>query len=297
VENQPPDVPPVESEKQEPESTRAFFKNLFSWFDKATKWKRFRNTRWYIKRGERLFDLSADELSKLKVMGPWTFNVYETVVAAIPAQMLAKIVNFFFPYDPPPPQIPESLSLYQKALFRDINKLAPSVDNFFRPFLVPTLLLAISSIIGWACLRKEDSTRQSRKRSRNAYLYFDGTYGLMPQTIISLAITMLVLSTQRNVDTTVVYLIPIGLLIIVFIYQLYLIYRKIPELLFEVNDYSTASVTTLKSKGSAPWTKYVLSVILLAGPISWIILIGFFLLQVLVLYSLATFRIWLRGPT
>jgi hypothetical protein len=180
MENQPPNsVTPMELGKKEPESTRVFFKGLFSWFDKLTKYKRFRKTRRYIKQGERLFDLSADELSKINAMGPWTFNIYQTMLSAIPAQVVATVLNFFFPYEPPSPQISNSLSLYQKAFLRDYYKLSPSVHNFFRPLIVPTILLAVSSIAGWACLRKEDSTKQSRKRCRNAYLYYDGAYGLM----------------------------------------------------------------------------------------------------------------------
>lgn len=292
MENHSPNsVVPLELEKKEPESTRAFFKGLFSWFDKATKYKRFRKTRQSIKQGERLFDLSADELTKLNVMGPWTFNIYETMLAAIPAQMVVTVLNFFFPYEPSSPQIPKSLSLYQQAFIRDYYKLAPSVHSYFKPLIVPTILLAVSSIAGWACLKKEDSTRQSRKLCRNAYLYYDGAYGLMPQTIISLVITMWDMSVKSNVD--VVYFSPI--LFGALAYQLYVTYHKIPTLLFHLNGYSTSLFLSSHKKFLAPWDKYSYSAMFLAIPLSWLIVWAFQKLELLVLIYLVDFRIWLRG--
>lgn len=290
MENQPPN-------SVEPESTRVFFKGLFSWFDKVTKYKRFRRTRQYIKQGKKLFDLPADELSKINAMGPWTFNIYQTMLAAIPAQIVATVLNFFFPYEPPLRQITKSLSPYQKEFIRDFDKLAPSVHNYFRPLIVPTILLAVSSIAGWACLKKEDSTKQSRKRCRNAYLYYDGAYGLMPQTIISLAITMLAMSNERNVDAGVVYFLLIGLVIGLgaSIYQLYVTDYKIPSLLFHQNGYSTSVFLPSHSKFSAPWGKYGYSTLFLIGPISWLIVWFFHKLEILVLIYLVNFRMWLKG--
>jgi hypothetical protein len=287
----------------EPEPTRTFIKSLFSSFDKVTKWKRFRRTRRYVIKGEKLFDLTGEKLSKLKVMGPWTFNIYETVLVAIPSQILAKVVNFFSPYEDTLLPIPESSSLYEKATIQEINKLAPSVESFFTPLIAPTILLAISSIIGWACLRKEDSTKQSRRRCRNAYLYYDGTYGLLPQTMLSFALTILIISGQRNVENNFFYLISILFLLVAIIYQLNLIYSKIPQLLFQLNDYET-SVPMLNSsepilnssKPQAPWTKYGLSVFFLTGPIAWIIYIVFVLLMILVISILVLIKIWIRGP-
>lgn len=75
------------SPNSEPDSPRAVVKEYFSWFEKITKWKRFRKTRECIKRGEDLFDLSDKELNEFDLMTPFKFNLYETVLAVLPAQI------------------------------------------------------------------------------------------------------------------------------------------------------------------------------------------------------------------
>jgi hypothetical protein len=291
----PPSHASEELEK-EPESTRVFFTSVFSWFDKATKYKRFRKTRRYIKEGKNLFDLSGEELSKLDAMGPWTFKMYETFLAALPSQILGAVLNFFMPYEPSP-QTTGQLSQYQEAFIRNYYKFAPSVDNFIRPGLIPLMLLAVSSIIAWGCLRKEHSTRQSRKRCRNAHLYFDGTYGFIPQIIGTLLLTVLILCYQRGLHSIIVYLLLIILFNVVSIWLLNVTLGTEAVRLFRLNGYATCLPSMMESTDiPAPRAKYFLSFVFIVVPVSYLLLLTYVLVEVLIVIALVMFRLWLRGP-
>ena len=287
---------PTSPAEKDPEPTRVFFTSVFSWFEKATKYKKFRKTRRYIKEGENLFDLSAEDLSKLQAMGPWTFKLYETFLAALPSQVLGVLLDFLIPYKRLPPTN-EQLSQYQEAFIRNYYELAPSVDNFIRPGLIPVVLLAMSSIISWGCLRKEDSTRQSRKRCRNAHLYYDGTYGFIPQTIGTLLLTLIILCYMRGVSSIIVYLALIMLFNVVGIWQINVTLGTEAVRLFRLNGYATCLPALMKSTDiPAPRAKYFLSFVFIAVPASYVLLLAFVLVEVLIVVALVMLRLWLRGP-
>src|SRR5215471_4186152 len=55
---------------------------------------RYLRTRRAILNGEKLFDLSGDELSTRGLMRPLTLNLYKTVLAALPAIAIASFISW-----------------------------------------------------------------------------------------------------------------------------------------------------------------------------------------------------------
>jgi hypothetical protein len=128
----------------EPESTGTYFKSLIVWINKLIKHKRFIETRKRIKNGDNLYDLSSDEIGSLKTMGPWTFNIYESVLAVVPAHLFLKVMDFFFRLSVNTENRVVGNDPYSLALGTEKAKLLPSVEAFFTPFYWPVILLAIT---------------------------------------------------------------------------------------------------------------------------------------------------------
>lgn len=81
------------------------------------------------------------------------------------------------------------------------DKLLRIFDGLFTfvlPFIVPLCLLVLAYTAGWSALRKEDYSKAKSKTSKNAYLYLDGAYGLLPQGITSFSSVTLIELVERG---------------------------------------------------------------------------------------------------
>jgi hypothetical protein len=288
--------------EKESEPTGLFFVSALSWLDKLIKYKRFRRTRRYIKEGQQLFDLPADEISRLEVMGPWSFKTYEIMLAALPGEVIGAIISFIAPYEPSA-QLSDNLSQHQVAFVRDYLRLEPSISKIIWPVYIPTLLLISSSIVSRGSLRKEDSTRQSRKRARNAYLYYDAAYGLGTQTLLSLLLAVMIASYQRGwgFGTTpfspAIYILTIPLFVAAMVNQIYISLGTVANRLFRLNGYATGSRSTVASSLiPAPRFRYVFFVYL-AGYLNILMVAVFVSIEIVALVILVRLRFWIKGSS
>jgi len=236
-------------------------------------------------------------------MGPISFNVYQSTVSAAPAVLIGYVAGILTPHDVPAPDIPSNLSEFAKLWTAESYKIAPSVNHVIQPFIVPILLLFTAWCCARGCLHAKDSTPTSRVRCRNAYLYYDGTFGLVPQCLLATAITLGILCGQYDLSPPqqVAAFGIIGTLAVIgTVYSRYLSFNKFPKLLFVLNDYSPQRPKWWqlrwrdKPANAAPWNKYIATLCLFAGFGSWIILLGFWIFSTACIYGLAWLRVSLR---
>jgi hypothetical protein len=181
----------------------------------------------------------------------------------------------------------------RNAVSAEFLRLAPDVEKYLQPFVVPASFLAIAFVVSWASIRGREpgvigisveslkSRPPSRRRSRDAFLYFDGTYGFLSQTLLALAVAVNIGFAARadvllrydsgigggagafELNTPFV-VAAVGALIIFWgaaLFSGYLTYYKFPKLLFKINGYYDVDGGP---ESRPPWGKYILSAIFLA---------------------------------
>ena len=284
-----------------PEPILGFFSNLLGWVDGFTKIKKFLRTRNAVRRGEKIFDLSSDDLKAKDLMGPLTFNVYESTLAGLPAAALGILLGLFFQDRPTSLQFVPGVSEFKKAVVTEAVKIAPKIGKTIQPFLPPFFLLIAAWSTAWGCLKKVDSSAAKRRRCRDAFLYYDGTYGLWVQAVLSLAISLLLVPLNYVLDdSNIPLVVGVTLLILSSLWQFYLINTKVPKLLFQDNGYDskiyhiwTRNFWKRAPANGAPWSKYTFAVVL-SGTAAWIAIVLILALQTLAAYAVAVCVIWLK---
>jgi hypothetical protein len=240
-----------------PEPAPGYFANRISWIAEAGRLRQFWATRQAIQRGEDLFDCSKEDIANRKLMGPLTFNVYETTVAAMPGVVIGSVSRFIWP--------PAALST------TPLEAAIGDVTGLLVPFIVPTVALCLAWVAAWTSLLGEDRSRRNLRRARDAYLYFDGAYGLWPEAITSLWVLLFgwgsFFGGRSDLSGVLFGLVYIGaqLVGLVGTYHFYGEQLKgIPSLLFAVNGYNAASPgdsirmldLLISNKKEAPWRSY-----------------------------------------
>jgi len=303
---------PVQKRDSGPESISDVFHDLLGIKSKFKKLKSFFRTRRLIIRGKYLFDHTRNEIKQNELMGPLTFNIYSSTIAATVALIVTKLFSFFFPHDPP------SSPVLGNSVRSEYVKIMPHVEGFLRPFLIPVVFLFVAYVISWGTIRKSEpkissisyestpNSSPSRIRGRNAFLYFDGAYGLVPQALASLAFSILaqvpkipeirVFSVQASPAVgftisemlrhmiTAPFLFAAAASIMIFcavIYQASLTYYKYPTLLFRAYGYYSPNDALHVSR--PPWIRYILTAIFLVPLVSFLI----YLLYLAVAYLLS----------
>jgi hypothetical protein len=262
-----------------PEDIGEVFHDILGVKKRLSKLKSFFKTRRQITNGTYLFDFTANEIKQSDLMGPLTFNIYSSTIAATIALVVAKVFSFFFAQDQP------NIVSDPTSVMGQFSKLRVSVEGYVRPFYVPVTFLFLAYLISWGTIRgteprfasiSSDSLNKSlpsRTRGRNAFLYFDGAYGLIPQALLSLALTVIKSIPSQNYLTTndsntgfnLSPLIWVGVVPVIMcggalIYQIYLTYYKYPTLLFKAHGYYDQNSTT---RIKPPWFKYIFTVVFL----------------------------------
>jgi hypothetical protein len=283
-------TPLVHKVDSEPERISEVFHELLGLKSKFKKLKSFFRTRQCTIKGEYLFDSTSDEIKQKELMGPLTFNIYSSTIAGTVALGVTKLFSFIFPTKERSNFIPED------AVTAEFVKVLPQVEGFLHPFLVPMVFLIVAYYVSWGAIRESEpqfisisyesasKLPPSRRRGRNAFLYFDGAYGLIPQAVISLALTTIVSLTpnllvpatgsgEQYPDFVISPLIWLGVVSLVLflgaaIYQGYLTYYKFPKLLFRANGYyqNNDACTVASDESSTipkpPWAKYILTALI-----------------------------------
>ena len=172
--------------------------DLIDELEHVTKFKKFMDTRKAILSGENVFDFSRKELEESGLMRPLVFNTYESVLAGMPGIILANVLSILQPvkgliYRPLNPASPYSLQCAAVA-----DSLLSAMQKFVDPVLPPLILLLNACVVSWAVLKWRDSNRSERRWSRDAFLYYDGAYGLSSQTLIAFTVQLMILLSQRH---------------------------------------------------------------------------------------------------
>ena len=212
---------------------------VFSPVNHFKRFQSYRRTVAAVRSGENLYDWDHEKILKEGLMGPWTLNVYESFLAGAPAAISVLIVG----------------SLSSEGVSQHGSSLRDYAYSFLSSFTVPLSLMLVASACAWASLREDHLTDETRERAKHAYLYFDGSHGLLPQMLAAFAVVGITLTTDIK-DVSLLAL-P-ALYFIAAIWNLQIMTVRIPRLLFNVNGY--VGNTSERTKG--PWIKYIVTVLL-----------------------------------
>lgn len=221
---------------------------LFDWFEELIKLKKFIRTYRSIDNGKKLFNYSSKQIANHEVMGPWSFKLYQAILTSLPLQIFILLYGFFLPnrnlpdYKPAPSGfgysiIPLDLTpiagIDQNSPFwRAAVKLFPSVAVFFQLLFVSVSILALTWVIAWVF-----SDKTARSRTKYAYLYYDGTYGFIPQVMMQIGFAFIIylkFYKQYSLSEGLMAMGALSLIGISWVYQLYLTFYKIPKILYQL---------------------------------------------------------------
>ncbi|MDX6500463.1 MAG: hypothetical protein QOG23_3723 [Blastocatellia bacterium] len=263
------------------------------------QWKRFRKTRESIQRGKELFNLSDKKLDEIGLLAPFKFNLYELVLATLTAQIAFKIFDFFCPWSQKAEEI-ELKTVFGKTMARDAARLIDGFYFLLTPLLPPLILFWSAWIVSRASIRDEDLTQLRLWRSKRAYYFYNGAHGLMPQTLMSLGFIFRSRSQEYEVlEPLWTFLVIRSLLFFSLFYQAYVIYFKIPNLLFQLNGYSKKEFRLTRHRqrqlNPPPYKKYVLQVFGWNATLSFIAKYALPVLLAVAAGLIAFVEVWLRS--
>lgn len=156
---------------------------VFPWISQILSLRSFFRTKKVILADEPICDYNQAQLVSKGCMGPWSFNTYETFLASCPTQLLIIFLTILSPSEPALPT-DIGIDLNNEIYVNKFNELRPNVELFFMTFAIPLTLSIYSFFVGFAAIRWKDQNRSLRSKSRRAYAYYDGAYGLWPQALI-----------------------------------------------------------------------------------------------------------------
>jgi hypothetical protein len=219
------------AEPDEPERPTSFFAEIFQWTAEYTKAKKYFRTRRAVLDGESLFDLTSGELKARDLMGPLSFNWFETTLAALPTQMAAALAWFVSGSD-----VYANLASAETGIF---STVFAKVSELLVPLIVPVTLFLAASIAARTSLRPQHRSKKAVRRARDAFLYFDGAHWLWPSAGMSFVLTAAT-AVHWNVDFRLVGAVG------------YFAARRVEDDLFATNGYETGPYRTALTGESAP---------------------------------------------
>jgi hypothetical protein len=145
---------------------------------KLNEVRKFFKTRTAILRGEPLYLSSQDELKAQGYMGPWAFNVAQTLIDSLPGMMMSAALWVFFAVE----------ETVQPVVADPVQaKLA----SWLSPLKGPLTLLTLVYAIAIAALPPGYLNRANWKAAARKYLYLDGAHGFWSQLLLASSIALL----------------------------------------------------------------------------------------------------------
>ena len=237
--------------------------------DRINKLKSFFKTKSAIINDERLFEYGKNKLVANGYMGPWQFNLTESVIATIPALAVLKILEFLFPA---PSQ--EAAS--------ELEQMIGSIVSWLEPFFIPLSLFIIAWSAGWASLLKEERTKEKVRMATFAYLYYNGAHGLIAQALLVFGLTLSAFIDKGHLPEIVagsLNLVLLPIMLIGLFRTIFVTGKRIPNKLWELHGYSSKKNHFWRKRDNAvkyaPHSKYALVVGICAPSV-------FFLLALLI---------------
>lgn len=235
---------------------------MFDFVDKLIQIERYLATRRVIHRDESLYLASKEEIERRGLLGPWAVNLYESLLVSLPSSALLWTIDIFYP-----------LEFVDHAA-----RITHKFSSILSPGIFPFSLLLVSFAAGWGSLYGKDMNPEKRAMAQNAYLYFDGCYGLWPQMLSVVLASLYLKVTEIAAVTNSAFLaqtsVLIGLIgIPPLIWNVRLIVYQIPSKLFQVNGYNgiPPKLFGRVPKGSGPWHQYQFRVFIFAGFLIWLL--------------------------
>jgi hypothetical protein len=272
-------------------------KTVVDWFKRWEVFRMYLATHRAIRRGEQLHDLTSRELAAAGFLGPWKFNLYETAVAAVPAQAFATAWSLLAPSALPSKAAGEPDAQFVKLMTRVLSWLLTT-----SPALV---LLLLAYAAGRASLRKADVTRERSRRATRAFLYLDGAYGLVPQMCMALALTAILRLRELDGLVPVLYALSfVAILVHGTLEESYEARIKIPTLLFAIHGYRSSypgsawilpGRTEAACSNAAPWRRYQLFVLTAVPTVTIALLAALGWLSFIITQSVFAARAWIAG--
>jgi hypothetical protein len=156
-------------------SPKIVFKQLYARVERGTRLRKFMRARRRVQAGEPLFDYCADQIEKEGVLGPLSFNLYQSTMSVAPGMLIVKAYQWIVPND-----TADTAPSPTDDLERAISQLAPRAQQPADSITLPLTLFLLSVVAGWASFHSGDGSKEQGARARRAYLYFDGAYGRVP---------------------------------------------------------------------------------------------------------------------
>ncbi len=240
--NGPPDSPPRTATTQElVEKPVSEVRELLlpwekTWNETKKRIRSFYSTRRSVVSGCPLYDWTLADISAAGLQTPLRFHVYQTVLSVIPATVILQIWSFVHPRDPYDYDVPT----LQETHFAFWGRL-------LNPTTFPVLLLVFASTIGWASLRRRDSSRTTRARARRAVHYLAGTHYLYPAVAMSIGYVSIPIILSAAVPSTTKWALGGGVGFFCFLFILRTIWITgflFPNELFRINGYGVDPVKT-----------------------------------------------------
>ncbi|MCP4580577.1 MAG: hypothetical protein GY839_03095 [candidate division Zixibacteria bacterium] len=272
---------------------------LPSWITNVLHLRTYFNMRKRIRGGEPLWELSGVQVRQQGLLGPWAFNLYESILATFPASIIIVVAKYFgesgltniFDFESP------SFNFLEDQTATIAQDIFNSVWTYITPICLPLSILILGLIAGWAALMKSDRTFESQRKLTKVYLYIDGAYGLYHQAMVVL---MLSVSPYLQEPKPTIWFVLAFMLAISavpsLIYVLYLISVVIPKRLFKIIGYALVVEPVCMSFSSArkaPWYKYSLSVSVLAWVIIFLVVSALYVVSFIIAVSTASFFTWI----
>lgn len=257
-------VKPNESSEDEPPDPQ--LEDIFSpwkeFCDDRTKFFSYLRTRRAIRAGNALWDLSKEEIKANHWQEPWAFNLYQSVLSALPATLAIYLLTHMGW------ETSDHVSM-QKAIGPDAIKYFDPIYSSLHSVLLSLSLALAASFAALGSIDRGDRTKERLARARRLYLYYDGAYGMWPQAVVALFWT---LSRSFQLRPSLL-MVGFGLLALVAaVSQLRLTAAKIPKALFGLNDYDDIDVLL----GDRWWRYFLWTGILFT---LLIILLGYLILR------------------
>jgi len=254
--------------------------------DRITKFAKFFRTRRHVVAGEALWDMTKAELGRKRLMEPWPFNGYQSVLSASPAFLVGGLLAFILPE--------QTHAVYVNETAKRTAEFIEKIQSFLLPLFVPIALAITAYAAARGSLSRQDITPESLGRARRGYLYFDGAFGLWSQMVIASTPVFAL----RAFNAELVWIgVPLALAYFTAaIYQIWLTGRVIPMRLFELNGYPKTypKLFSRKDPNAKRWSRYTIFWFLFAGFAVWAILFALVEISALGGIALVVVQDWFR---
>jgi hypothetical protein len=233
--------------------------SLFSPLENLKDIKNFFRTRKAVLAGEKLYNMGSVALSDLGLMGPWKFNITQSLLCSIPGSLVAAIIWL----------IPPAHGLVTTPILDPVQAKCLSV---LQPFVPPFTLLLIVFSVAYCSLPTGLETKKNWKAAQRKYLYLDAAYGVFLQLALSLCFALLQLAAYDSVALKIVANVAMLVYLVSFFWQGTVTGWKIREELFNYDYIDKPEM--FATLDEPPLFKFYVLLVFAVTAIAWLMSVG-----------------------